>query len=86
MPSSKIPQNQTEFTCLFPNAKRLPEFDSKTLQTYQTDEFIWMFDKADGHLAYIYSFRVNMAIYECDGIKAGRRIVTDFLKQLQVTT
>lgn len=67
--------DEAEFNKKYPTAARLPVMDSLTVKAYITDNYIWLFDRFDGHLAFQYDRSTNKTIYECDCIKIGRKLI-----------
>lgn len=67
--------NETDFLKSYPEAKRVPQFDSVTVRAFETMRYLWLFDKTDGHLAWKWDRQTQKAIFECDCIKRGKKIL-----------
>jgi len=67
--------NESEFIRENPDAQRLPEMDSLTARAYATENYLWLFDKCDGHLAWQYDRNTRTTVFECDCMKRGREIL-----------
>lgn len=69
--------NERKFLKQYPEADRdrHPEIDGQTARAYQTQNFLWLFDKTDGHLAWKFDKRTNKVLYECEHIKKGRGLL-----------
>lgn len=50
---------------------RLSSEDSKTTEAYFDLDYLYLFDKKDGHLAFQYNRRTRKVEYACDCMKHG---------------
>jgi len=64
--------DESEFLEKNPDALRIPECDSATAKAYTTKNFLFLFDKCDGHLAWKYDRLKDKTVYECEHIKKAR--------------
>jgi len=65
--------DEEEFLKEHSEAKRHPEIEGLTARAYETEEYLWLFDKFDGHLAWKYEKKTNKELYACEHIKLARR-------------
>jgi len=66
--------NESEFLTKCANeAELLPSLSaaSLTVRAYRTRDFLWLFDKKDGHLVYKYNRKTGKTLYECEHINQG---------------
>jgi len=52
-----------------------PELGSKTAIVFSDDDYLYLFDREDGHLAWKYNRHTGKVEYECEHIRKGRRLL-----------
>jgi len=57
------------------DAIRVPEVEGLTTVAFMTKNFLWLFAKTDGHLAWKYDMTEKRVLYECNCIKRGREML-----------
>ena len=65
--------NEDEFKAKYLDAIRLPDCDGSTVRAYATVDYMWLFDKRDGHLAWKFERSTRTVLYACEHMKEGAR-------------